>query len=80
MLSFFIVQAVIGGAVVLSKIHLVLRGLHLAMAAAMWTATIVMVVLAARVGANADRGFTSNRSERSTNRSAGGAPAVSESP
>ncbi|MBP7686350.1 MAG: heme o synthase [Thermoflexales bacterium] len=48
-LSFFIVQAVIGGTVVLSKIHLVLRGAHLAMAAAVWTATVVMVVVAARV-------------------------------
>ncbi|MBI5567079.1 MAG: protoheme IX farnesyltransferase [Chloroflexi bacterium] len=49
-LSFFSVQAVIGGTVVLSRIHLVLRGAHLAMAAAVWTATVVMVVLAARVG------------------------------
>jgi len=48
-LSFFIVQAVIGGTVVLFKIPLVLRGAHLAMAAAVWTATVVMVVLAARV-------------------------------
>lgn len=49
-LSFFIVQAVVGGTVVLSKIHLVLRGAHLAMAAAVWAATVIVVVLAARVG------------------------------
>ena len=49
-LSFFIIQAVIGGTVVLSKIHLVLRGAHLAMAAAVWASTVVMVVLAARAG------------------------------
>ena len=50
MLSFFVIQAVVGGAVVLSRIHLVWRGLHLAMASATWTAAIVLLLLALRAG------------------------------
>ena len=57
MLSFFIVQAVIGGAVVLSKAHLVWRGFHLAMGAATWATSIVLIVLAARTGQTRDGGF-----------------------
>jgi protoheme IX farnesyltransferase len=79
MLSFFVIQAAIGGAVVLSQIHLVWRGLHLALAAATWTAAIVLVVLAVRSGQTqpADERQTDRAA---TNRSADGAPAVSESP
>ena len=77
MLSFFIVQAVIGGAVVLSQIHLVWRGFHLALAAATWTAAIVLLVLAVRSGqtlpADARQPDRAN-----SNRSADGAPAMSE--
>ena len=50
MLSFFVVQAAIGGAVVVSNLQLLWRGLHLTMAAATWTAAIVLVVLAVRSG------------------------------
>ncbi len=79
MLSFFIIQAAIGGAVVLSQIHLVWRGFHLAMAAATWTAAIVLVVLAVRSGQT--QTADSRQTDRaSSSRSAGGAPAVSETP
>ncbi len=79
MLSFFVIQAAIGGAVVLSQIHLVWRGLHLAMGAATWTAAIVLLVLAVLSGQTQLVG--SPQTDRvSSNRSAGGAPAVSESP
>jgi protoheme IX farnesyltransferase len=79
MLSFFVIQAAIGGAVVLSQIHLVWRGLHLAMAAATWTAAIVLVVLAVRSGQT--QTADSRQPDRaSSNRSTGGAPAVSEIP
>jgi heme A synthase len=79
MLSFFVIQAAIGGAVVLSQIHLVWRGFHLAMAAATWTAAIVLVVLAARSGQ--PQTADSHQTDRaSSSRSVGGAPAVSESP
>jgi heme A synthase len=79
MSSFFVIQAAIGGAVVLSQIHLVWRGLHLAMAAATWTAAIVLVVLAVRSGQT--QTTDSHQIDRvSSNRSAGGAPAVGESP
>jgi len=79
MLSFFIVQAVIGGAVVLSKAYLVWRGFHLAMGAATWATSIVLIVLAARTGQSemVDLRQTDPHS-RSSNRSAGGAPAVGE--
>jgi heme o synthase len=79
MLSFFVIQAAIGGAVVLSQIHLVWRGFHLAMAAATWTAAIVLVVLTARSGQ--PQTADSHQTDRaSSSRSVGGAPAVSESP
>ncbi len=79
MLSFFVIQAAIGGAVVVSQIHLVWRGLHLAMAAATWTAAIVLLVLAARSGQT--QPVDAAQTDRvSSNRSAGGAPAVSETP
>ena len=79
MLSFFIIQAAIGGAVVLSQIHLVWRGFHLAMGAATWTAAIVLMVLAVRSGQT--QPVDSRQTDRaSSSRSAGGAPAVSESP
>jgi protoheme IX farnesyltransferase len=79
MSSFFVIQAAIGGAVVLSQIHLVWRGLHLAMAAATWTAAIVLVVLAVRTGQT--QTTDSHQIDWvSSNRSAGGAPAVGESP
>jgi protoheme IX farnesyltransferase len=79
MLSFFVIQAAIGGAMVLSQIHLVWRGLHLAMAAATWTAAIVLLVLAVRSGQTQPvDSFQTDRA--SSNRSAGGAPAVSASP
>jgi protoheme IX farnesyltransferase len=79
MLSFFIVQAVIGGAVVLAKAHLVWRGFHLAMGAATWATSIVLIVLAARTGQAemVDLRQTDPHS-RSSNRSTGGAPAVGE--
>lgn len=77
MLSFFLIQAVIGGAVVLSRIHLVWRGLHLAMAAATWTTSIVLLVLAARSGQPQAAG-SPQPDRAASNRSAGGAPAVSE--
>jgi protoheme IX farnesyltransferase len=80
LLSFFIMQAVIGGAVVLSQIHLVWRGFHLAMAAATWTASIVLVVLALRSGeTQAADSRQPDAHSRSSGRSAG-APAVSETP
>jgi protoheme IX farnesyltransferase len=80
LLSFFIMQAVIGGAVVLSQIHLVWRGFHLAMAAATWTASIVLVVLALRSGeTQAADSRQPDPHSRSSGRSAG-APAVSETP
>ena len=47
-LSFFIVQATVGGGVVLLKVPLALRGLHLALATAVWACVIVLSVLAAR--------------------------------
>jgi protoheme IX farnesyltransferase len=79
MLSFFVIQAAIGGAVVLSQIHLVWRGLHLALAAATWTAAIVLVVLAVRAGQT--QPVDERQTDRAaSNRSADGAPAVSESP
>lgn len=79
MLSFFIVQGVIGGAVVLSKAHLVWRGFHLAMGAATWATSIVLIVLATRTGQAemVDLRQTDPHS-RSSTRSAGGAPAVNE--
>ncbi len=49
-LGLFIIQSVVGGTVVLSRINLALRGLHLAMAAAVWATAVVLVVLAARSG------------------------------
>jgi len=79
MLSFFIIQAAIGGAVVRSQIHLVFRGLHLAMAAATWTAAIVLLVLAVRSG-QTQTADALQTDRASSNRSAEGAPAVSESP
>jgi protoheme IX farnesyltransferase len=81
MLSFFIVQAVIGGAVVLSKAHLVWRGFHLAMGAATWATSIVLVVLAARTGerATADSHQPDRAtSQRSADGAPDGAPAMSE--
>lgn len=74
-LSFFIVQAVVGGTVVLSQINLVLRGLHLALAAAIWATSVVVVVLAARSGL-AQTADAASAIERSADRS-GSAPAVS---
>ncbi len=79
MLSFFVIQAAIGGAVVLSQIHLVWRGLHLALAAATWTAAIVLVVLAVRSGQTQPADLLQTDRASST-RSVDGAPAVSESP
>jgi heme o synthase len=77
MLSFFIVQAVIGGAVVLSQAHLVWRGFHLALGAATWATAIVLIVLAARTGERETA--DSRQPDRvSSNRSAGGAPVASE--
>ena len=58
MLSFFVVQALIGGAVVRSQIALVWRGFHLAMGAATWTAAIVLLVLAVRTGERVKMGST----------------------
>ncbi|HTP11409.1 MAG TPA: heme o synthase [Anaerolineae bacterium] len=79
MLSCFIIQAAIGGAVVLSQLQLLWRGLHLTMAAATWTAAIVLLVLAVRSGQTQLVG--SPQTDRAaTNRSAGGAPAMSASP
>ena len=79
MLSCFVIQAAIGGAVVLSQIHLVWRGLHLAMAAATWTASIVLVVLAVRLGQT--QTADSRQPDRAaSSRSAGNAPAASETP
>lgn len=49
-LSFFIAQSAVGGLVVWSRVNLWMRGLHLAMAAAVWTMSIVLVVVAARSG------------------------------
>ncbi len=77
MLSFFIVQAAIGGAVVLSGIQLVWRGLHLAMAAATWAASIVLIVLAARTGEPAKLDAAPSDQTRST-RSTAGLPAAGE--
>jgi len=74
-LSFFVIQAVIGGAVVLTKIHLVFRGLHLAMAAAVWTASIVVVVLAARARQQQPSGV--GQADRSSQPRSTSAPAVS---
>jgi protoheme IX farnesyltransferase len=78
MLSCFVIQAAIGGAVVLSQIHLAWRGLHLAMAAATWTAAIVLLVLAERSG-QTQTADPPQTDRASSTRSAGGAPAVSES-
>ncbi len=79
MLSFFVIQAAIGGAVVLSQIQLVWRGFHLAMAAATWTAAVVLVVLAALSGQ--PQIADSRQPDRAANnRSTGGAPAISETP
>lgn len=77
MLSFFVIQAAIGGVVVVSQIHLVWRGFHLAMGAATWTAAVVLLVLAVRSGQTVPVG--SAQSDRvSSSRSADSAPAVSE--
>jgi protoheme IX farnesyltransferase len=79
MLSFFIIQAAIGGAVVLSRIQLVWRGFHLAMAAATWTAAIVLMVLAVRSGQT--QTTDSRQPDRAaSSRSAGGARVASETP
>jgi len=78
MLSFFVIQAAIGGAVVLSQIHLVWRGLHLAMGAATWARRSCWCA-GGTIATNTAGGFAPSRSV-SSNRSAGGAPAVSESP
>ena len=62
MLSFFIVQAVIGGAVVLSQIHLVWRGFHLAMARGDVDGGDRAAGAGGAIGSNAAGGFTPNRS------------------
>jgi protoheme IX farnesyltransferase len=77
MLSFFIIQAAIGGAVVLSQIHLVWRGLHLAMAAATWTASIVLLLLALRTGETAGAEAT-QADQVSTPRSTAGTTASAD--
>ena len=79
MLSFFVVQAAIGGAVVLSRIQLVWRGLHLAMATATWASAIVLAMLAARTGVlqTADAAQP-DLHPRSSSQSAGGLPAARE--
>ena len=79
MLSFFIIQAAIGGAVVVSQIQLVWRGSHLAMGAATWTAAIVLVVLAARSG-QTQTADSREPGRVSSTSSAGSASAVSEVP
>jgi len=74
MLSFFVIQAAIGGAVVLSQIHLVWRGLHLAMGAATWAAAIVLLVLAVRSGQTQPvDSLRPDPHSRSSSRSVGGA-------
>jgi protoheme IX farnesyltransferase len=75
-LSFFIVQAVIGGTVVLSQINFILRGLHLAMAAAIWATAVVLIVLAARSGLT-QAAEDSAAPDRSAARRTGSAPVVS---
>ena len=76
-LSFFIVQATIGGGVVLLRMATVVRGLHLAMAAATWAMTIVLVVLVAR-SSQAKTANTPESDRTATDRSVdAGAPAVS---
>ncbi|CAG0935042.1 Protoheme IX farnesyltransferase [Thermoflexales bacterium] len=77
MLSCFVMQAAIGGAMVVSRIHLVWRGFHLAMAAATWTAAIVLLVLAVR-SSQAQSADAHPSARASSSRSAGEAPAVSE--
>jgi protoheme IX farnesyltransferase len=47
-LSLYIVQVTIGAGNVLLKVPLVLRGLHLAVAAAVWASVVVLSLLAAR--------------------------------
>jgi protoheme IX farnesyltransferase len=74
-LSFYIVQAVVGGTVVLSRINLALRGLHLAMAAAVWTTTVVLVVLVAR--SSLSRTSEASDFNRTLSTSKGSAPAAS---
>jgi protoheme IX farnesyltransferase len=79
MLSFFIVQAAIGGAVVLSQIALVWRGFHLAIGAVAWAAAVVLLVLAVRSGERVQMGSAqTDPHSRSSTSSVENAPAVGE--
>jgi protoheme IX farnesyltransferase len=78
MSSFFVIQAAIGGAVVLSQIQLIWRGSHLAMAAATWTAAVVLVVLAVLSGET--QPADSRQPDRASSGRSAGAPVVSDTP